>query len=95
MLLGEYLRHYRGAAKALAERIGTSPEYLWHLASGRKKCPDVTLCIAIERASGGQVRCEELRPTVDWDYLRNGGRSQVMRTTPLRRRQQEAPLDED
>ena len=27
-------------------------------------------CPAIERATGGQVRCEELRPDVDWAYLR-------------------------
>lgn len=27
-------------------------------------------CPAIERATGGQVRCEDLRPDVDWAYLR-------------------------
>ncbi|HEY0878970.1 MAG TPA: YdaS family helix-turn-helix protein [Zeimonas sp.] len=29
-----------------------------------------SLCIAIERESGGAVRCEDLRPDVDWAYLR-------------------------
>lgn len=28
------------------------------------------LCINIERESGGVVRCEQLRPKVDWAYLR-------------------------
>lgn len=28
-------------------------------------------CPQIERATGGQVRCEELRPDVAWDVLRN------------------------
>jgi DNA-binding transcriptional regulator YdaS (Cro superfamily) len=27
-------------------------------------------CPAIERATKGQVRCEELRPDIDWAYLR-------------------------
>lgn len=27
-------------------------------------------CPAIERATGGAVRCEDLRPDVDWAYLR-------------------------
>lgn len=29
-----------------------------------------SLCIEIERESGGAVKCEELRPDVHWDYLR-------------------------
>jgi len=28
------------------------------------------LCIDIERESSGAVRCEDLRPDVDWQYLR-------------------------
>ncbi len=27
-------------------------------------------CIEIEKAAGGAVRCEDLRPDVDWAYLR-------------------------
>jgi hypothetical protein len=27
-------------------------------------------CPAIERLTGGEVRCEDLRPDVDWAYLR-------------------------
>jgi DNA-binding transcriptional regulator YdaS (Cro superfamily) len=36
--------------------------------AGRKR-PSVELCIVIERASKGVVRCESLRPDVDWAYL--------------------------
>lgn len=32
-----------------------------------------SLCIAIERESGGRVRLEDLRPDVDWAYVRNSG----------------------
>lgn len=28
-------------------------------------------CPTIERATGGEVTCEELRPDIDWAYLRN------------------------
>lgn len=47
---------------------GTSLQYLRHIAAGRKR-PQVELCIAIERASDSRVRCEDLRPDVDWAYL--------------------------
>lgn len=30
----------------------------------------VQLCPLIERATGGKVRCEELRPDVAWDVIR-------------------------
>ncbi len=35
------------------------------------------LCILIDRESGGAVTCEDLRPDVDWAYLRE--RRQVPR----------------
>jgi len=30
-------------------------------------------CPAIERATNGAVRCEDIRPDVDWAVLRNSG----------------------
>jgi DNA-binding transcriptional regulator YdaS (Cro superfamily) len=36
----------------------------------REKVP-AEYCPAIERATKGSVRCEELRPDVDWAVLRN------------------------
>jgi DNA-binding transcriptional regulator YdaS (Cro superfamily) len=53
---------------AFAERCGTSLAFLRNVAYGRK--PGEKLCIAIERESAGKVRCEVLRPDVDWGYLR-------------------------
>lgn len=50
-------------------RSKTSLQYLRHIASG-VKVPSVSMCIAIEKASGGAVRCESLRKDVDWAYLK-------------------------
>lgn len=57
-----------GTQSALASEIDVIPQTLnnW-IARGRVPadyCPD------IERATGGKVRCEELRPDVNWAYLR-------------------------
>jgi DNA-binding transcriptional regulator YdaS (Cro superfamily) len=35
-----------------------------------------SLCIAIDRESGGAVRCEDIRTDVDWAYLRNTAAAQ-------------------
>lgn len=51
----------------LAEKIGTSPQYLWQMATGwRGKRPSEQLATAIEHATAGTVRCENLRPDVAW-----------------------------
>lgn len=34
------------------------------------KPPTIERAIQIEKATGGKVRCEELRPDVDWAFLR-------------------------
>ena len=49
-------------------RCGTSRQHLTNIAYG-KKCGEA-LAISIERESRGSVRCEDLRPDVDWAYLR-------------------------
>ena len=54
---------------AFAFRCGTSVGYLRKACSiGQKIGAD--LCIEIERESAGRVRVEDLRPDVDWKYLR-------------------------
>lgn len=58
----------RRGRDAFVAASSTSLQYLRHIAAGRKR-PQVELCIAIERASDGRVRCEDLRPDVDWVYL--------------------------
>lgn len=56
--------------KALAAACDTSAQYLFHVAHERKRAGE-TLCINLERETGGVIRCEDLRPDVDWAYLRN------------------------
>jgi len=54
--------------EAFAKRAGTSVAYLYQLAVGfRQASPAVA--IEIEKASLGQVRCEDLAPDADWGYL--------------------------
>ena len=66
MTLSEYLDSQgRGSAAALAKAIGasTSGVCLWR--SGVRQVP-IGRCLAIERATGGRVRAEDLRPDFDW-----------------------------
>lgn len=51
-----------------ASRCETSLSYLRKAISVRQNIGE-RLVIAIERESGGAVRCEHLRPDVDWKYL--------------------------
>ena len=55
--------------RAFAERCNTSVGYLRKCLSTGQNIGEATV-IAIERESGGVVRCEQLRPDVDWAYLR-------------------------
>ncbi len=69
MQLKAYLRSIPVAAReAFAARCGTSHAHLRNIAYG-KTCGEA-LAIAIDRESGGRVTVEELRPDVDWAYLR-------------------------
>ncbi|MCD6674879.1 MAG: helix-turn-helix domain-containing protein [Burkholderiaceae bacterium] len=52
-----------------AVRCGTTIGYLRKALAIRANLGE-SLCIAIERESAGAVRCEDLRPDVDWAYLR-------------------------
>lgn len=58
------------ARAAFAVKCGTTINYLRKVLSKRHFEPDAPLCIAIERESGGEVKCEELRPDADWAFLR-------------------------
>jgi len=56
------------ARSHLAARCATTYVQLRHVAYGRK--PGESLAINIERETRGAVRCEDLRPDVDWQYIR-------------------------
>lgn len=60
----------RAAREAFARACGTTLNYLRKVMSRQHFVPDAALCIAIERETGGRVRCEELRPDADWRFLR-------------------------
>lgn len=53
-----------------ATRCGTTAGYLRMAISAKKKLGG-NFAIAIERESEGRVKCEEIRPDIDWAYIRN------------------------
>ncbi len=68
MDLTTYLEIPRSGA-ALARALGVRQVMVSQWRRGIKQVP-AERCPAIERATGGAVRCEDLRPDVDWAYLR-------------------------
>lgn len=52
-----------GSQRKLAESIGIAHSFVPQLISGRRPIPEA-ICARIEDATG--VRCEELRPDVEW-----------------------------
>lgn len=69
--LRKYLNSLSTAEQSdFAARCKTSVGYLRKAISKQQRF-DVVLAVAIDRESGGVVRCGDLRPDVDWDYLRS------------------------
>jgi DNA-binding transcriptional regulator YdaS (Cro superfamily) len=54
---------------AFAVSCGTTVGYLRKAISKNQRF-DAALVVAIERESSSVVRCEDLRPDVDWRFLR-------------------------
>ena len=60
------IEHYGGVTKAaIALGVSQSAVSLW-----RERGIPAERCPAIERATNGAVRCEDLRPDIDWAVLR-------------------------
>lgn len=57
------------ACEDFARRCGTSVGYLKLVMYGNRKC-SATLAISIDRESNGSVRCDDLCPDADFDYVR-------------------------
>jgi len=68
MELNQYLKTVESGA-SLARKVGVSPGFISHWVTGFKQVP-AERCLAIERATAGAVRCETLRPDVDWAAIR-------------------------
>lgn len=58
-----------GSYARLARALGVSPAMIYQWANRVRPVP-ADRCPAIERATNGAVRCEDMRPDVDWAYLR-------------------------
>lgn len=68
MNLDNYLQRH-GAGADLARALGVNQVMVSQWRYGIKQVP-AERCPAIEKATCGAVRCEDLRPDVDWAYLR-------------------------
>lgn len=58
----------RGRFSSLAKHLQLTPPVVSDWATGKKRIP-AEQCPKIEEITG--IRCEELRPDVRWDVLRN------------------------
>ncbi|EIB9624114.1 TPA: transcriptional regulator [Escherichia coli] len=56
-----------GGQSAMARLLGVSPPSVNQWIKGVRQLP-AERCPAIERATRGEVLCEELRPDIDWSY---------------------------
>jgi len=66
---------YMGSQVALAEEIGGTPQLVNNWI--RRGQVPAEHCPKIERATRGQVTCEDLRPDIDWAILRGKGQDAV------------------
>ncbi|AKI27996.1 transcriptional regulator [Moraxella catarrhalis] len=56
-----------GNRSTLARSLGITP---WALSKWDKNNPPRDRCLAIEQATGGKVKAEDLRPDINWEYVR-------------------------
>lgn len=69
MTLDEYITSTREKAAKFAAALNVPPSRISEWRTGVRPVP-AERCPEIEKATGGAVTCEELRPDVDWAYLR-------------------------
>lgn len=67
-----------GSATALAKLLGISKGAVSQWKDEGRKVP-LEHCPLIERGTNREVKCEELRPDVDWEYVRAGRRTKAKR----------------
>jgi DNA-binding transcriptional regulator YdaS (Cro superfamily) len=82
-----------GGQTALAKSIGVVQQLVWNWLNRSEGRVPAEHCIAIERATGGAVRCEDLRPDIEWGVLRGTlpqGRPTTDVAAPAPAEQQEA-----
>lgn len=69
MNLRTYIDSRRGAGADLARALSLPKPLIYQWAAEVRRVP-ADHCPGIERETAGAVRCEELRPDIDWAYLR-------------------------
>jgi len=69
MNLKNYTTKERGRAASLGRELGIPSVLISQWANGTRQVP-AERCPEIEKATAGIVTCEDLRPDVDWKYLR-------------------------
>lgn len=70
MELNDYLK--TTTQSDFARLIGVTPAMV-HQWSKSIRPVAAERCPEIEKATGGVIRCEDLRPDIDWAYLRTTG----------------------
>ncbi|QLB23339.1 transcriptional regulator [Phocoenobacter skyensis] len=71
MTLKDYLNNKgRGSLAGFAKALNVKSSNLSFWVSNTRQVP-AEYCPEIEKLTKGQVRCEELRPDIDWSVLRN------------------------
>ena len=56
-----------GGLSELSSILGVAPQVV---TNWRVRGVPVERCIDLEKATDGAVRCEDIRPDLDWSYLR-------------------------
>lgn len=69
MNLKTYLKSRRGTGRELAIMLGVPSPLIYQWANEIRRVP-AERCPSIEKSTGGEVRCEDLRPDIDWSVLR-------------------------
>lgn len=69
MSLNQAISHL-GGQTALAHAVKVKQQQVWNWINRSGGRVPAEHCPAIERATGGAVRCEDLRPDVEWAVLR-------------------------
>lgn len=65
-----YLRGLKSVERrALSCKAGISLKWLYNITYNEKQKPSPVTAVALERASGGRVTRESLRPDLDWSLL--------------------------
>lgn len=60
---------FMGSKSALAAAIGVKPPTIHQWINGDRRVP-AARCVAIEKLTLGAVSAPDLRPDIDWAYLR-------------------------